>query len=354
MRRLPSPVVARYLLARLRPLTRPVFWGPSIALMLVILFTWQYWMRPEWMSYFGVDSRFDQGNGLSPDDQAIGADIDTLPLLFNDFKLSPNSASKQPDLTKIAPFTSSTDLANLPKIPIPGSSTTAQSQPSNDSGLGNGGNAFSGIMQQFGLPADGSPGNPALSEVTGATSTQPQGINNLLSFPPVSVYKNSPGQAESKNSSGTDLSATSANNRPSQTPSSFTSIAPTAPIEGTTSLGGFGVNAAPTTNPYTNSYTGNTPTTNPYTNSYTSVVEGTQPFSGSTAPPVGAPSIAPISSPSVPSYLSPQPLNSSLNAAPSLVPQQSQVPINDAPFTVPRPIPGRVLGGGEINTFSNP
>ncbi|MCY7277686.1 MAG: hypothetical protein LH702_29100, partial [Phormidesmis sp. CAN_BIN44] len=186
------------------------------------------------------------------------------------------------------------------KIPIPGSSTNAQSQPSNLSGSGNLGSAFSGTMQQFGLPAGGSTGD------------------------------------------STEASATSANNRSPQAPYGFTSNAPATLIEGTTSLGGFGVNAAPTTNPYTNSYT--------------SLVEGTQPLSATAALRVVAPSIAPISPSLGQSYLSPQPLNpSGLNAAPSsLMPQQPQIPINDAPFTAPRPIPGRVLGGGEINTFSNP
>ncbi len=324
MRRQSPPVAARYLLARLRPLTRPVFWGPSIALMLVVLFTWQYWMRPEWVSYFEGNSSSDANNGLSSEDRAIGADIDTLPLLFNDFKLSSSPTSKQSDLTKSASATPS-DLGNLPKIPIPGSSAISQSQP---------GNAFSSAMQQFGLPANGLTGGQSA-----VTSTQPQPINNSLGFPTGSASTDLVQAAT--NGSSPEVSVNSANNRP-PTPYSPTLSAPAAPIEGTTSLGGFGVNAAPTTNPYTNSYT--------------SIVEGTQPLSATTVPRVVAPSIAPIPPSLGQSYLSPQPLNSSsLNAAPSsLMPQQSQIPINDAPFTAPRPIPGRVLGGGEINTFSNP
>ena len=323
MRRQSPPVAARYLLARLRPLTRPVFWGPSIALMLVVLFTWQYWMRPEWVSYFEGDSSLDANNGLSSEDRAIGADIDTLPLLFNDFKFSSSPTSKQSDLAKSASATPS-DLGNLPKIPIPGSLTSAQSQPFDLSGAGSLGNAFSGTMQQFGLPAGGLTGDSTLSRQSAVTSTQ----TDL-------------GQTAPKTGSSPEALVTSTNNRSPQAPYGFTSNAP-APIEGTTSLGGFGVNAASTTNPYANSYT--------------SLVEGTQPLSATTAPSVVAPSIAPISPPLGQSYLSPQPLNSpSLNAAPSsLMPQQSQIPINDAPFTAPRPIPGRVLGGGEINTFSNP
>ncbi len=339
MRRQPSPVVARYLLARLRPLTRPIFWGPSIALMLLILFTWQYWMRPEWVSYFGGNASYDADNGLSSEDRAIGADIDTLPLLFNDFKLSSDPTSKQPALDQSASATSSTALGSLPNIPIPGSATIAQSQPSNLSGSGNFGNVFSGTMQQFGLPVNGLTGDSTLGGSSSLPSTQPQAPNNLLGVPTGSASTD-PVQTAT-NGSLPEASATSANNRPLQTPYSFTSSAPAAPIEGTTSLGEFGVNAAPTLNPYTNSYT--------------SIVGGAQPPSPTAVPGVVAPSIAPISPSLGQSSLSPQPLNSSsLNSTSSLTPQQSQIPINDAPFTAPRPIPGRVLGGGEINTFSNP
>ncbi len=347
MRRQPSPVAARYLLARLRPLTRPVFWGPSIVLMLVILFTWQYWMRPEWVSYFGANSS-SINSRLSSEDRAIGADIDTLPLLFNDFKLPSSPASKPLDLAKLPLDTLSTNLGNLPKIPIPGSSPLTQPQPSNLNGSSNGSSGFSGIMQ-FGSPANNSISNSGTGRPSGLISTQPQPIGTLLTFPPAGADAYSPRQGGTNVGSLSDQSVTSANNRPPQTPSSFTSSAPAAPIEGTTSLGGFGVNAAPTTNPYANSYTGTTSTTSPYTNSYTSIVGGSQPLSGTVAP-----SIAPISPSSGQSSLSPQPFSSSSYGSPSLGLQQPQIPVNDAPFTAPRPIPGRVLGGGEINTFSNP
>jgi len=33
---------------------------------------------------------------------------------------------------------------------------------------------------------------------------------------------------------------------------------------------------------------------------------------------------------------------------------QGQQPIQPQPFSVPRQIPGRYIGGGEINTFANP
>ena len=340
MRRQTSPVAARYLLARLRPLTRPIFWGPSIALMFVVLFTWQYWMRPEWVSYFGVKSSSGDTGGLSAEDQAIGADIDTLPVLFNDFAIT-NSASKQTNPAK-SDLATSTDLAKLPQIPIPGS---AIALPSNGS-VGKS-NIFGATTQKLGLPDTGSIGNSTIGETT--NSTQPQNPNNLgsilnlsnlLGFPTVGTSTDQRSTAQT-NYGSSESSVTPANNRSAQTPASFTSIAPSAPIEGTTSLGSFGVNAA-------------SPAT-PYTNSYTSIVEGTQPLSGVVPVPIAP--ISPLSTQPQP-ILSPQPLSNapSANVVPNpLVPQQPQsFPTNDVPFSAPRPIPGRVLGGGQINTFSNP
>lgn len=344
MRRQTSPVAARYLLARLRPLTQPIFWGPLIALMLVILFTWQYWMRPEWIGYFGVKSSSGDARGLSSEDQAIGADIDTLPMLFNDFEIA-NSTSKQADPAKSDLATASTDLAKLPQIPIPGSAIAPSS--SNETAGNSNPNVFEATMQKIGLPNTGLTANSVTNGATSSTQSPNNlgsilNLNNLLGFPTVGTSTESPRSTASINYGASPESLViPSNNRPAQAPASFTSIAPSAPIEGTTSLGSFGVNAATSTTSYSN-------------NSYTNLVEGTQPL-----PVAGTVQVAPVSPLSTPPQpiLSPQPLSnsSSLNAAPALVPQQPQTfPTSEAPFTAPRPIPGRVLGGGQINTFSNP
>ena len=343
MRRQPSPVAARYLLARLRPLARPIFWGPSIALMFVILFTWQYWMRPEWVSYFGVRASPGDTRGLSAEDRAIGADIDTLPMLFNDFGIA-NSASKQADPAK-SDLATSTDLAKLPQIPIPGSAIVPQ--PS--SGTVGNSNIFGTTGQKLGVPDASLTGNSTIGGATLSTQSQTPNnlgsvlnLTNLLGFPTIGTSTESSRSTAPTNDRSPEASPTLSINRSAQTPASFTLIAPATPIEGTTSLGNFGVNAAPST-------------TTSYTNSYTNFVEGTQPLPIAGAVPI-LPPITPISPLSTQPILSPQPLSnsSSLNAAPNPLVQQPQSPINDVPFTAPRPIPGRVLGGGQINTFSNP
>ncbi len=324
MRRQPSSVAARYLLARLRPLTQPIFWGPSIALMFVILFTWQYWMRPEWVSYLGVAPSSDDASGLSPEDRAIGADIDTLPLLFNDIGLSANSAYRQVDPSGSVP--AATNLKTLPQIPIAGLTPIA-SQPSN-------GSVFSATMQKLGLPDAGLTGTAPIAE---SNSTQPPSPTPLLGFPNAGAPTENPQPALSDNGvSGGDL-AISFTNRAVQTPASFSAIVPATPSYSPTA-GSFGATA---------------PTATSYPNSYTGLVEGTQPLPASGTVPIVL--LSPLST-QPPAIASPALNNSpSLNpvpVGPALQPPQSFP--SDAPFTAPRPIPGRVLGGGQINTFSNP
>ncbi|HTL89480.1 MAG TPA: hypothetical protein VL134_08760, partial [Leptolyngbya sp.] len=82
----------RYGLARLRPLSRPIFWTPAIALIFLVLFAWEFFSRPELASYFGIST---PNETLSREDQAIGADIDSLPLLMNDIRIAPKDETAE-------------------------------------------------------------------------------------------------------------------------------------------------------------------------------------------------------------------------------------------------------------------
>ncbi|KAM3092546.1 hypothetical protein ACKFKF_31210 [Phormidesmis sp. 146-12] len=354
MRRQSSPA-RRYLIARLRPLTRPVFWAPAIVLMLVMLFTWEFWTRPEFLSYLGIQSGAETDeNALSAEDRAIGADIDTLPLLLNDVGILANPASPdQSGATKSAP--QPTNLANLQGIPIAGS-TTNQAQPNQTQpnqtqltpGLfGNLGNSPI-PLQRSGFPNSvNNSGGQQPAEQTPFATQQIFSTNNLLtpsSMP--SPLTQSPLQSPLT----TPPNATTAENRPPLTPSSFTAVPGSgAPIEGTTSLGSFGVNAT-------------TPNNASATNSFTNLVEGSQPISGSQNSLSGGtpttPSIAPPLQSSTPQFNPGQPLPTpGLGASPdAFAPQPSTqaIPANNIPLSAPRPIPGRFIGGGQINTFSNP
>lgn len=298
----------RYGLARLRPLGRPVFWAPSIALLLLVLFAWEFFSRPELMSYLGIS---DPDATLSPEEQAIGADIDSLPLLMNDIKISaksdpnqtaiasPTQAAAQPNST--APnrlFSAATDATETPKL----------AQPQSDPGV-------------FGVFTN------ALTARLGLPTTQP-----IASDPnaPAPLPANRLQEA---------LSKLATENR---------SIVSQTPIEGTIRLDHPLLKTSITAAPQPS-------------NSFSVLIGGTKPIAErgvgiapGIAPTISAPlpievngaTIAPpLNSP----VASPQPAESSNFG----VIQNAPI-VNSQPFTVPRSIPGRAIGGGNINTFSNP
>ncbi|MEH1871603.1 hypothetical protein [Nostoc sp.] len=96
------PAYLRYLKARLRNLGRPGFWGTAIFLSVVGLVTWEYWSNPDIFVYkqkSQVASQNPADSSLSEENRAIAADIDNLPVLFNDFdqttpSVTPNNSKE--------------------------------------------------------------------------------------------------------------------------------------------------------------------------------------------------------------------------------------------------------------------
>ncbi|MER3432072.1 MAG: hypothetical protein C4288_01235 [Leptolyngbya sp. ERB_1_1] len=277
----------RYSLARLRPLGRPVFWAPPIALLFLLLFVSEFFAHPEFDSNFG---RSTSNESLSREDQAIGADIDSLPLLMNDIKIAP-----KPETADITP----TDQ-NLPQsalnqfFPAP-SDVTATLQPASLSSQGIFAVFKSALTTELGLPTP--------SSTTDPTTSAPLPPNRLQEA----------------------MSKLASENRPliSQTP-----------IEGTTHLdpplSGTSFNAAPQS-----------------PNSFSVLIEGAATIAPGTAPIVAAPlsSVSPLNAP----------VSQPVETKPSDFGVIQTAPIkNQQPFTVPRSIPRRTIGGGNINTFSNP
>ncbi|MEH1829139.1 MAG: hypothetical protein V7L22_28040 [Nostoc sp.] len=83
------PAYLRYLRARLWNLGRPGFWVTAIVLSVVGLVTWEYWSNPDIFVYKQkneVTSQEPVDSSLSEENKAIAADIDNLPVLFNDFE----------------------------------------------------------------------------------------------------------------------------------------------------------------------------------------------------------------------------------------------------------------------------
>ncbi|MEH1926744.1 hypothetical protein [Nostoc sp.] len=90
------PAYLRYLKARLSNLGRPAFWGTAIFLSVVGLVTWEYWSNPDIFVYKQkkqVTSQEPADSSLSAENRAIAADIDNLPVLFNDFEQTTLSAT---------------------------------------------------------------------------------------------------------------------------------------------------------------------------------------------------------------------------------------------------------------------
>ncbi|MBD2413284.1 hypothetical protein FACHB389_03980 [Nostoc calcicola FACHB-389] len=89
------PAYLRYLRARLWNLGRPGFWVTAIFLSVVGLVTWEYWSNPDIFVYKQkkqVASQKPADSSLSDENKAIAADIDNLPVLFNDFDQATLSA----------------------------------------------------------------------------------------------------------------------------------------------------------------------------------------------------------------------------------------------------------------------
>ncbi|MBD2446427.1 hypothetical protein H6G76_04480 [Nostoc sp. FACHB-152] len=98
------PANLRYLKARLRNLSRPAFWGTAIFLSVLGLVIREYWSNPD--AFIGKQNSEvttqKTDDSLSAEDKAIAADIDNLPVLYNDVQqatgpikiLSPKDNSK--------------------------------------------------------------------------------------------------------------------------------------------------------------------------------------------------------------------------------------------------------------------
>ncbi|MEH2162540.1 MAG: hypothetical protein V7K38_16220 [Nostoc sp.] len=97
------PAYLRYLKARLLNLGRPGFWVTAIFLSVLGLVTWEYWSNPDIFAYKQknqVASQTPVDSSLSQENRAIAADIDNLPVLFNDFEqaslsLPPNTPNEK-------------------------------------------------------------------------------------------------------------------------------------------------------------------------------------------------------------------------------------------------------------------
>ena len=86
------PAYLRYLKARLQPLRQPRFWLSVMGFGLIVLFVWEYWKNPNWLSVLDEDpirEQFENSTDettLSAEELAANmADIDSSAVLIEEF-----------------------------------------------------------------------------------------------------------------------------------------------------------------------------------------------------------------------------------------------------------------------------
>lgn len=364
-----SPAYLRYLKARLKPFGRPAFWASAMGLLLMLLFAWEYWNNPEEFSFNGakkiaaLTNQSDEPKLSSDELAAISADIDSSSVLLSEVDPNtalplaslPNQASQNQNseglFSQILRQQAEANTKQEQKSPTQ-TPTPQQRQPST--------NPFATSAQELlntGLFSGGylaTSFNPTSSQQSSSLTTESTpnsalGFNSLNSSNtnrgavPLSALENALNRATPTNypttATGMQNSANVQNQPlPTSTYSGQTTYSPGA-VPGPT-----GYNASQTT-------------PSAPQNSYTYLAPA-QPTVGVPAAVPGAPVQTGVPS-SVGQY-STQPYgqsngisNSGFNSSQvnSGVQSNQQNPPN---YSTPRPVPGRYIGGGQINTFSNP
>ena len=348
------PASLRYLKARLRPLTRPPVWGGAIFVSVVGLVAWEYSVNPELLQSSEHNAVVESGSNnssLSPEDSAIGADIDSSPVLAKELNqaITPPTAPliplktqtpKNKDLLGLDPekATSSTDtqltldtVPGTPATPAPTSNNPFLVQAQN-------------LLQTGQLyDRESSLGNPyAASTQPNAGQTSGSSLGNGL--PAVAnqnqTASNDPLLNQSPLANPATISQGSANALGQSFPASAASSHAPLPTG--------------TSNP--SSYTQPTVTSNTYpANSYyppgVQIAPSVAPYSApAVAPaPIGiTPYSTQVPNQTTGNYPTPT-FNSGVSSNLQQPPSQLQ-----QYFSAPQANQRRPIGGGQVNTFGNP
>lgn len=329
-------IPVRKVKALVRSAQRPIVWGPATIMLIGGFFTWAYWAQPSWLKFDSptadVSSYTTDPDALSPEDSAIAADIDTSSVLLKD--LSPSSST-----IPISPLNALSDPNSLNALDL---LSDAQQQTANNANatrlptgtpLGNPTtNPFAPYAKDYRLlNFDPNSGATAATTSTNQTGLTPEGI--------------AAGIAPQSAPVPTSALQTALDQYNTQTVTPINGLGQSVVPVGSVP----GVSPGSTSSGATAQSTLNTSAVQ--NNSFTSLMQESQ---GVDIVPNAIP-ISPTGSSSVqdltgrsqyqnPNY-SPTFSNPTGNSGASL---QSQ-PMRSAPFTAPR-----AIGGGQINTFSNP
>jgi hypothetical protein len=371
-RRLPASF--RYFKARLLSLSRPAVWMPALFLTLVGAFLLEYSTHPDWFGYDEDNEGPNQselGETLSPEDLSVAAEIDNLDVLSNDFltdaprngNQNNNQSNNQGESVaspnpEPSPTLSAGDryLANQDNsVDLPGASNSRT--PSLD------------LFSDFFNPASRSGATAAntnnMNRGNGTGMTNNVNDTSTATMSPLQQALNA--QTAANAASESDSAENSAN-----APANNSTTQTTAGAESTTGLADSSTDAllAPLPAPASFIRTSSQMSPPPGTTGYTQpTVVNQAPL---TAPaPTGYPIVPPAAGVPNASGVA-VPTNGYSNGyVPGQVPQAgvgtfgpalsqpieaqpSQFAPTPAPFSAPRRAPGRYLGNGEINTFSNP
>ncbi|MBE9076054.1 hypothetical protein IQ241_01885 [Romeria aff. gracilis LEGE 07310] len=356
------PPSLRYLPARLRPLGSPLVWCPVLAMALIAAFIWEYRSNPAWLESLrrppGLDeATVDDEAILLPEEELGGLDLQSLNALLNGASLNPETAGS-PSL--------------LERARIGSAAGTGSDLSAADGGRGASGQSdspFAAYLDQYRFIGAGPensaspevpflPGMPAAPE---ASSRRP-----LITGPAPNSTSSALGQAIAER-----LQSQNAANppRPAQSASRSSSNANSADRENSDSS----VISAEAAAPF--SQQGVSPAQLP---------GGSINFLRTTpemSPPPGTTGYRPPASINLPQFSNAAPggFNNLEPAAPgafgSRVPRQTTVPNANLPnvqrtlpqpslppsvgtqpsaYSIGRPPGGRPIGGGQINTFSDP
>ncbi len=406
----PRSESSRSLAARVRSLTQLRILGPIGFLTLLGAFVWQLSDHPEW---FQVNT--EQPNvadtalsrELSDEERAIAAEIDSSNFLLKELEanspqLNPlndpilagndllkavrqsrnNSASSEATNVFLPEFSTSEQSAATPPAPNFSFSQNRQSSQTLSSfgtQLGSTPNSQSNLNSSFNLL---SPQTESDSEEESTAKTPLQAAMeqyNQYNQDPSAVDGNDLGQTRTTATENTNSSEIGVNSREITSDNSASSlqlnlgtnsiqtlptattptipqpswIVPRTPTQTSTSTPT--VESIPIPNPYqTNlSIPRNLPLTQP---TIPTIPSSSNPY-GQLPSTVNPNPVYGFNNPnSVPNYGVVQPNIQNTTVSPNpLVPQTSRnLTPSTQPFSVPRPIPGRTIGGGRINTFANP
>lgn len=376
------PAHLRYLKARLRPLLRPQVWGTIIFLLVVSTLAGVYFANlEEFIAEENQDTPTQSNNNdadndrtpqtsISPEDRAIAADIDISALLENDLAANTETLDAAPEKPRENIF----EQYMRQRQERDKAANSSQGQTNQQPAAAN--IDYNPFAVKF-SPANNNTAtstNPFLSNLTnnnsnGLNSTNSTITNNTNALQTALDRANGYNRQTNVDANGNainplqaalDRQPTAQSNtnliaQPNQltpllgTTPYYTGVTTTIPNSGTPVQG-----SVPLT-PYSN-LPGNTtlPTQVPTTGIPTNIPNAYNP--GLTNNPPN--SYTYLNQPLVPN--TPQTLPSTSGVNNSNIPNSpvqtapNQIQNAPAPFSIPNNPPGRTIGGGQINTFSNP